>query len=194
MPPPDPNGPRNKPAGDVLHPVDRATRRGLTGSPVGATCGGRHGPGSARAVRLAAAATALFVGAWIVLLAVPPVVFLRWRDARLAEVSAPAAQADWDRFRADMRQRSDGRGPVRHKVPRSPEPPERIWLRDYPLVVVAAWVIFVGVLGAVIGVLLRGAMGPGEAESLRASTAEDQPRREGHHEKQHERDAQDADE
>ena len=92
-------------------------------------------------------------------MAVPPVLFMGWRDARLAIVSAPAAQEDWDRFRTDMREQSDDRGPVRRKVPRSAEPPELVWLRDYPLVVVAAWVIFVGLLGAVIGWLLQGALG-----------------------------------
>jgi len=101
-----------------------------------------------------------FTGAWLALVAVPPVVFMGWRDARLDELSAAPAQADWDRFRADMQAESGERGPVRRKVPRSLEPPERIWLRDYPLVVVAAWVIFVGLLGAVIGLMLRGAMRP----------------------------------
>lgn len=106
---------------------------------------------------------AAFTAAWLALVAVPPVVFMGWRDARLGELSAPPVQAEWDRFRADMQAQSGGSGPVRRKVPRSPEPPELIWLRDYPLVVVAAWVLFVGLLGAVIGLMLRGALraGPG---------------------------------
>ena len=101
-----------------------------------------------------------FTAAWLALVAVPPVMFMGWRDARLDELSSPPAQADWDRFRADMQGQSGDKGPVRRKVPRSAEPPERIWLRDYPLVVVSAWVIFVGLLGAVIGFMLRGAMRP----------------------------------
>lgn len=108
--------------------------------------------------RLAAVAVAACVGAWLAAVAVPPVVFLRWRATRLEEVSAPAAQAEWDRFRAAMQADAEGPGPVRRKVPRSPEPPERVWLRDYPHVVVAAWVVFVGLLGAVVGWLLRGAL------------------------------------
>lgn len=103
---------------------------------------------------------AVFAAAWVALVAVPPVAFMRWRDTRLGELSAAPVQADWDRFRADMRAESGDRGPVRRKVPRSPEPPERIWLRDYPLVVVAAWVVFVGLLGVVIGLMLRGATRP----------------------------------
>ena len=101
-----------------------------------------------------------FACGWLALVAVPPVAFMGWRNARLGEISGPPAQADWDRFRADMRAQASDRGPVRRKVPRSPEPPERIWLRDYPGVVVAAWVIFVGLLGAVIGLMLRGATRP----------------------------------
>ena len=100
----------------------------------------------------------VFAAAWLTLVVVPPVILLGWRDARLADVSDPGAQEEWDRFRADMRQQSGDRGPVRRKVPRSPEPPERIWLRDYPLTAAAAWVLFVGLLGVVVGLMLRGAL------------------------------------
>lgn len=110
--------------------------------------------------RLSQVVLAAFAAVWLALVAVPPVAFLAWRGARLERLSAAPAQAEWDRFRADMREQAAGGGPVRRKVPRSPEPPERVWLRDYPHVVVAAWVLFVGLLGAVIGALLRGALGP----------------------------------
>ena len=113
----------------------------------------------ARPRRLATGLLAAFVLGWLGVVTVPPVVFLRWRHARLTAISSTAAQADWDRFRTDMRSQSgSAAGPVRRKVPRSEEPPERIWLRDYPHVVVTAWIVFVGLLGAVIGSLLRGAL------------------------------------
>ena len=99
-----------------------------------------------------------FAAAWLALVVLPPVAFLRWREARLAGLADPEVQREWDRFRADMREQSRGVGPVQRKVPKSPEPPEKVWLRDYPGVVVAAWVLFVGVLGTVIGGLLRGAI------------------------------------
>lgn len=108
--------------------------------------------------RFARAGLAVFAAVWLMLVAVPPVAFLRWRESRLAEISVPAAQQEWDRFRDDMRDQAGDRGPVRRKVPRSAEPPELVWLRDYPLVAVAAWVIFVGLLAAVIGLLVRGAV------------------------------------
>lgn len=121
--------------------------------------------------RLTRLLLAAFTAVWLALVAVPPVVFMGWRDARLGALSAPPVQAEWDRFRADMQAQAQSSGPVRRKVPRSPEPPERIWLRDYPLVVVAAWVLFVGLLGMMIGLMLRGALrdgtgrisGPGSA-------------------------------
>ena len=107
--------------------------------------------------RAVAACVAVYAACWLAAVALPPVLLLRWRESRLAELSAGSAQADWDRFRADMRAESAGTGPVLRKVPRSPEPPERIWLRDYPFAVVAAWVLFVGLLGAVFGMMLLGA-------------------------------------
>lgn len=107
--------------------------------------------------RTVAACVALYAACWLAAVVMPPIVLLRWREARLADLSAGAARADWNRFRADMRAESDGSGPVQRKVPRSPEPPELVWLRDYPFMVVAAWVLFVGLLGVVFGIMLLGA-------------------------------------
>ena len=112
--------------------------------------------------------------------------FLRWREGRLAELSAPQIQADWDGFRADMRRESDRTGPVQRKVPKSAEPPELVWLRDYPALAVTAWVAFVGILGGFVALLALGML----REAAARSTAENQPRREGHDEKQHQRDAE----
>lgn len=89
-------------------------------------------------------------------LVVPPALFLRWRETRLEELSRPDVQAQWDAFRADMRTQSDRSGPVQRKVPRSPEPPELVWLRDYVLLAVTAWVVFVGVLGSVLLAMVVG--------------------------------------
>ena len=116
------------------------------------------------------------------LMAVPPWLLARWREPRLEELSRPEVQADWDEFRDRMRRESGGAGPVQRKVPRSAEPPELVWLRDYWRLAIAAWVVFVGVAAAFTAILVRGA----------ASTAEERPAREGHHDEQHQRDAQDA--
>lgn len=115
----------------------------------------------------------------------PPWAFLEWRERRLAALSSPEAQADWDAFRERMRRESGRDGPVQRKVPKSAEPPERVWLRDYWRLAIAAWVVFVGLLATFVAVLVRGAAG---------SAAEHGPRRGRHHEEQDERDAEDADE
>jgi hypothetical protein len=134
-------------------------------------------------------AVAAYVAIWAAALVGPPASMLRWREARLARLADPAAQAHWDAFRADMRLESTGVGPVQRKVPRSIEPPELVWLRDYAALAVAAWVCFVGVLGACLGLMLAGGLRPGLE-----SPAEDQARGERHHEEQHDRDAEHAEE
>lgn len=109
------------------------------------------------------------VVAWLAAVAVPPVAFLRYRAARLPEISSPAALEEWERFRRDMRAQSDRSGPVQRKVPRSAEPPELVWLRDYPAVAVTAWVVFVGLLGGVTTGMLRGAVATRTAAAARVS-------------------------
>lgn len=99
---------------------------------------------------------AAFLALWGATLAGPPIVLLRWRETRLAELDAPAIQADWDAFRDEMRRQSGRTGPVQRKVPRSPEPPERVWLRDYVGLAIVAWVALAGVLGGFLGLVIRG--------------------------------------
>ena len=132
---------------------------------------GRGRPLSRR-VRLTIAVATL---AWAALLIGPPLAFLRWRDARLATLTDPAVQADWDAFRADMQRQSGPVGPVQRKVPKSPEPPELVWLRDYPALAVAAWVVFGGVLGGFVALAAIG------------SATQDRPGRADHDDEQHER-------
>lgn len=102
---------------------------------------------------------------WMAALVGPPVLLLRWRETRLRELSTAGVQADWEGFREDMRAQSGRAGPVQRKVPRSAEPPELVWLRDYPALAVIAWVTFAGVLGGflalVIAGIVRGPPAPG---------------------------------
>jgi len=131
---------------------------------------------------LAAAAGLLTVAA---VMAAPPWAFLRWRETRLVAISTPEVQADWDAFRAQMRRESGRDGPVQRKVPKSAEPPELVWLRDYWRLAITAWVVFVGLAAGFIALLARGAA---------ASAAQHGPGRGRHHDEQHQRDAQDSDE
>ena len=95
-------------------------------------------------------------GLWLASLVVPPVLLLRWRETRLRELATAGVQADWEGFREDMRAQSGRSGPVQHKVPRSAEPPELVWLRDYPALAVIAWVTFAGVLGGFLALVVAG--------------------------------------
>jgi hypothetical protein len=135
-----------------------------------------------RGARMALAAGLLAV---VAVMVGPPWAFMRWRETRLVALAAPEVQADWDAFRERMRRESGRDGPVQRKVRKSAEPPERVWLRDYWRLAIAAWVVFVGLGAAFIALLARGAA---------ASTAEHGPRRGRDDEKQHQRDAQNADE
>lgn len=111
--------------------------------------------------------TLMVLLAWLAVVAAPPLGLARWRATRLAALSDPAVQEQWTAFREAMRTQSDRSGPVQRKVPKSVEPPELVWLRDYFWLAVAAWVVLGGVLGgflalAVLGVAAgRGGTGRG---------------------------------
>jgi hypothetical protein len=93
---------------------------------------------------------------WVAAVFGPPAAFLRWREQRLPMVARPAVQADWDAFRTDMQRQTGRDGPVQRKVPKSPEPPELVWLRDYPGLAITAWIVLVGVLGGFLGLAAMG--------------------------------------
>lgn len=103
-------------------------------------------------------ATALVLVAWLGAMVVPPVLLLRARKDWLRQWERPETQSDWDGFRRDMRQQSGRDGPVQRKVPKSAEPPARVWLRDFFPLAVTAWVLFVGVLGGFFALLVAGVL------------------------------------
>ncbi len=103
--------------------------------------------------------TAAVVAAWLMAVIAPPAGLAWWRAGRLAELADPAVQAEWDTFRAAMRQESDRSGPVQRKVPKSVEPPELVWLRDYFWLAVAAWVVLGGTLGGFLALVVLGVAG-----------------------------------
>jgi hypothetical protein len=80
------------------------------------------------------------------------------RQSWLAALDRPEQQAGWDAFRGEMRRQSGREGPVQRKVPKSAEPPARVWLRDYFPLAVLAWILFVGVLGGFFCMLVAGAL------------------------------------
>jgi hypothetical protein len=127
------------------------------------------------------------VAAWLAVVAVPPFALVAWRDQRLAELTTPETQQEWDAFRDDMRRQTGTTGPVQRKVPKSAEQPELVWLRDHLRLAIVAWITLVGVLGGFLAAITVGI-------ARAASTPEDGPTGGRNHQKQNERDAQDADE
>jgi len=96
---------------------------------------------------------------YLAFVALPPLGLSMVRERLLAWQSSPAAQQEWDRFRDAMREESTGEGPVKRKVPKSAEPPLKVWLRDYFALAIGAWVLFGSVVFLVTGMLARGAWG-----------------------------------
>jgi len=136
------------------------------------------------------AALVAAVAVWLALLVGPPAYLLRFRGEWLEALERPQAQAQWDEFRDAMREQSGPDGPVQRKVPKSAEPPLRVWLRDYAWLAIAAWVVLGGTLGLFTGLFAFGATAAGG----QASAAEDQPRRGRDHEEQDDGDAKNAEE
>ncbi|NBP86932.1 MAG: hypothetical protein EBU59_00150 [Planctomycetia bacterium] len=101
---------------------------------------------------------ALIVG-WVLLMVLPPLVLWNLRGNWLAKLERPAVQQQWDQFRQDMQQQSDRSGPVQHKVPKSAEPPLRVWLRDYFGLAVAAWGVLGSTLYAFLALAVMGVIG-----------------------------------
>jgi len=110
----------------------------------------------------------LFLLGWLTFLALPPIVLTRYRGAWLASLESAEVQENWDDFRRDMRAHSGREGPVQRKVPKSAEPPLRVWLRDYFGLAITAWVILGGTLGAFLGMMVVGALGHAPHSRLRA--------------------------
>lgn len=139
--------------------------------------------------RASRAALGAAAAVWLALLVGPPAYLLRSRGEWLAFLERPEAQAQWDEFRDAMRGQTGRDGPVQRKLPKSVEPPLRVWLRDYAWLAIAAWVVLGGTLGLFTGLFAFGATAPGG--SL-ASAAQDQPRRGSDDEEQDDGDAEDA--
>lgn len=135
---------------------------------------------TSRRLFVAAVATA-----WLLAVVAPPCGLYAWRGKRLAVLSTPEARRQWDAFREDVRLQTGREGPVQRKVPKSPEPPELVWLRDYASLAATAWVVLAGVLGGVLAACVLG---------VTASAPQQQPSRDRDHEEQHDGDGKHSDE
>jgi len=115
----------------------------------------------------------VFALVWGGMMVVPPLLLVANRDAWLASLEAPGAQEDWDDFRRAMRAESGAEGPVQRKVPKSAEPPIRVWLRDYLPLAIIAWFVLGGTLGGFLGMMVVGASDAPEPASRRRRREED---------------------
>ena len=120
--------------------------------------------------------TGLVFLAWTAAVLLPPLGLAGWRSTRLAELSDPAVQAEWTAFREDMRTQTDRSGPVQRKVPKSVEPPELVWLRDYFWLAVAAWCVLGGVLGGFFSLVILGVIGGPSGPTAPGGTGPLRPR------------------
>lgn len=100
---------------------------------------------------------AILVALWLGATVGPPLALWRARAGWLAALQRPEAQEQWDQFRRGMARQTGRDGPVQRKVPKSVEPPSRVWLRDYFALAVGAWVTFAGVVGGLAALLMVGA-------------------------------------
>ena len=93
---------------------------------------------------------------WFLLMVLPPYALWTLRGSWLDDLDSPNIQAEWNQFRDDMKKQSDRSGPVQHKVPKSSEPPLRVWLRDYFWLAVIAWAVLASVLYGFFGLAILG--------------------------------------
>ena len=108
-----------------------------------------------RSLMLQSLPVCLFVG-WVLLMVLPPFALWMLRSSWLEDLDSPNVQAEWNEFRDDMKKQSDRSGPVQHKVPKSSEPPLRVWLRDYFGLAVTAWAVLASVLYGFFGLAILG--------------------------------------
>lgn len=73
----------------------------------------------------------LWAACYVVLVGLIAWSMLAARRWAMAELASPAAQGDWQAWREDVQRQQSESAPVRLRVPKSPEPPAEVLLRDY---------------------------------------------------------------
>jgi hypothetical protein len=98
------------------------------------------------------------------------------RQSLVPELSTSQSQADWNAWRAEAATQDGRHGPVQRTVPKSPEPPMLVLMRDYFPACVVGLLLPLSALYAVIAWMACGVMRQAKEASLRQSTAEAVPR------------------
>lgn len=100
----------------------------------------------------------LWLVAYAVLLAAVVGAMVRVRSDVAKVFGTQAAQAEWNTWRADAKQLSDGAGPVKRRVPKSVEPPALVLMRDHFAVCLGLALLLSTVLFGTFMFFARGAL------------------------------------
>lgn len=96
--------------------------------------------------------------AFVALLSAVTGFMLQARQHALRDLSTPAAQAEWQRWRDEAAKQSTGKGTVQRRVPSSNEPPTLVLLRDHFAVCLTGSLIFSAALFGSLMLMARGAL------------------------------------
>jgi hypothetical protein len=96
-------------------------------------------------VQLSRCLLALLAG-YIVLVSLVTWSLVGARNWALAELATSESIHQWEAWREDVRQQETHPGPVRHRVPKSAEPPALVLMRDYFAVSLVGAVLFTTLL------------------------------------------------
>ncbi|HZZ26815.1 MAG TPA: hypothetical protein VFE46_02310 [Pirellulales bacterium] len=103
-------------------------------------------------------AIALLVIGYFVFAAAVLVAMFMVHESMVPALSTPQSQADWNQWRTEAAQQDGTHGPVQRVVPKSPEPPLLVLLRDYFPACVVGVLIPLSALYAVIAWMTCGVL------------------------------------
>jgi hypothetical protein len=95
-----------------------------------------------------------------------------------ASLATPAAQAEWDAWRARTKELSEGNDPMKRRPAKAPEPPMLILFRDHFGAAVGSTVVAVTVFYWLFVFLIRGSLGtPAPAAAAENESPQSERRR-----------------
>jgi hypothetical protein len=103
----------------------------------------------------------LWFAAYLLTLAAVAAAMVHGRSVSLTAYGTPAAQTDWDVWRADTKKMAEQPGIVKRREAKSVEPPALVLMRDYFAVCLAGALLLSSVLFATFMFFIRGALADG---------------------------------
>jgi hypothetical protein len=120
-------------------------------------------------------ANALWLAAYLAMIVAVVWLILSVRSWTLAAMSTAREQANWDAFRSEEIRNETAGGPVSRRVPKSPQPPALVLMRDHFPVVMSAGLVFASLLFGALMIAIRGAWASPAEGSSPAETPPRQP-------------------